>query len=263
MGFSKSLQEITEKGWKPGEFYNAEVLTVFFETTPETLRRLLPSPLKPPSLPIGFAFVADYPRTNFGVAYRESGLFLRAEFNGEEGSFCLAMSVTDDMALILGREIFGYPKKIGKIHLARKGSQIEGWTERHGVRFLEIRAKLTGKCNDELAQAVIAQNSQSPSDLLVYNFKCFPAPGGSGFDYNPRLIREIVKMKPDQAELGEATLRLRSSPHDPWGDVDVVRVLGAAHTVGNNVMLPGDVVAEADPIAFAPYAFMKLDALWG
>ena len=40
-----------------------------------------------------------------------------------------------------------------------------------------------------------------------------------------------------------------------------MRVLGAVHTVGNNRMLPGTVVAEVDPMSFAPYAFMKLDDL--
>jgi hypothetical protein len=43
--------------------------------------------------------------------------------------------------------------------------------------------------------------------------------------------------------------------------VEVVRVLGAVYTVGNNTMLPGSVVAEVDQIQFAPYAFMKVDAL--
>jgi hypothetical protein len=37
--------------------------------------------------------------------------------------------------------------------------------------------------------------------------------------------------------------------------------LGAVYTIGNNTMLPGSVVAEVDQMAFAPYAFMKVDAL--
>jgi acetoacetate decarboxylase len=263
MGFVKSAQEITENVWKPGEFYDAEMITIFFETTPQTLARLLPPPLKPGALPIGFVFVANYPRTNFGVTYRESALFLRAEFNGEEGSYCLSMPVTNDIALILGREVFGYPKKMADIHLARKETNMEGWTERHKVRFMEVKARLTGKCNDEVAQAIIAQNYQSPSDALIYNFKYFPAPEQNGFDYNPRLIKEIIRMNHRVVEFGEATLVLKSSPHDPWGDVEMVRVLGAVHTVGDNVMLPGSVVAEADAKEFAPYASMKLDALYG
>ena len=48
---------------------------------------------------------------------------------------------------------------------------------------------------------------------------------------------------------------------DPWADVEVVKVLGAIYTVGDNTMLPGSVVAEVDPTEFVPYAFMKIDAL--
>ena len=261
MGFVKSLEEIAKNYQQNAEFYDAEILAVYFETKPEVVKRLLPPPLKPAALPIGVTFVANYPRTNFGVTYSESALFLQAQFNGEEGAYCLAMPVTDDMALILGREVFGYPKKIGNIHLKRNGEEVEGWTERHGVRFLEVRAKLTGTFNDEAAQKMMMENMASNLDVVAYNFKYFPAPGRDGFDYNPRLIREEVELRPKSLEMGEAELVFRSSDHDPWGDVEIVRVLGAVYTIGDNRMLPGSVVAEVDQIEFAPYAFMKLDAL--
>ena len=186
---------------------------------------------------------------------------LMAEFNGEEGAYCLAMPVTHDIALILGRKIFGYPKKIGSIHLKRNEEDVEGWTERHGVRFLEVRAKLTGKFNDENAQRMMTENLESNLNPVIYNFKYFPAPARDGFDYNPRLIREVVELRPNSMEIGEGELVLRSSDYDPWGDVEVVRVLGAVYTKGNNTMLPGSVVAEVDQIEFTPYAFMKLDAV--
>ncbi len=261
MGFVKTLKEIAERYQKNGEFYDAEVLTVFFETKQEVVERLLPSPLKPAALPMGAAFVANYPRTNFGVTYLESALFLLAQYNGEEGVFCLAMPVTDDIALILGREVFGYPKKIARIHLEREGNDVKGWTERHGIRFFEVKAKLTGKFNDAIAQQMITQRMKTNPDVIVYNFKYFPAPEGEGFDYNPRLVKEVVTRKPKSTEMGEAELILRPSDHDPWCDVEIVRVLGALYTVGDNTMLPGSVVADVDQTEFAPYAFMKLDAL--
>jgi hypothetical protein len=43
--------------------------------------------------------------------------------------------------------------------------------------------------------------------------------------------------------------------------VEVVKVLGAIYTVGDNTMLTGSVVAEVDQTEFGPYAFMKIDAL--
>lgn len=261
MGFIKTLEEVSEISQKNGEFYDAEVLTVFFETKQEVVEKLLPPPLKPAALPVGGAFVANYPKTNFGVTYLESALFLLAQYNGEEGAFCLAMPVTDDIALILGREVFGYPKKMAEISFERDGNNVRGWTERHGIRFFEVKAKLTGKFNDAVAQQMITESIKSNPDLVVYNFKYFPAPDGEGFDYNPRLIREVVKRNSKSIQMGEAELIFRPSEHDPWDDVDIVRVLGAMYTVGDNTMLPGSVVAEADQAEFAPYTFMKLDTL--
>jgi acetoacetate decarboxylase len=261
MGFIKSLKEIASNKMETFEFYDVEALTVFFMTKPEVAERLIPPPLRTAKAPIGMVFLANYPRTSFGVAYLESALFMMTEFNGEEGVYCLAMPVTNDMALILGREIFGYPKKIGNIHFKRRGNDVEGWTERHGVRLLNIQAKLTGKFNNEAAQGMMRETFQLDRDLVIYNYKYFQAPTMKGFDYNPRLIREVVKLHRNSLEMGEAELVLRSSDHDPWGDIQIVQVLGAVYTTGNNTMLPGSVVAEVDQNEFAPYAFMKLDTL--
>jgi acetoacetate decarboxylase len=261
MGFVKSPEDLLKLSEKTAEFYNAEVLTVYFETRQDVVERLLPPPLKPASAPIAGIFVADYPETNFGVKYLESALFLLAQHNGEEGVFFLAMPVTDDMAMIGGREIFGYPKKMAQIHLKRSGSRVSGWTERHGIRFMEVNANLTGKFNDENFRKMIAEDMGANPDVLVYNFKHFPAPERDGFDYNPRLIRELVTRRPRTMEMGEAELIIRPSIHDPWEDVEIVRVLGAVYAIGDNTMLPGSVVAEVDTDAFAPFAFLKLDSM--
>ncbi|MDY6835188.1 MAG: acetoacetate decarboxylase family protein [Chloroflexota bacterium] len=261
MGFVKSLDEIADNQMEIVEIFDAEVLTVFFMTKPEIVQRLLPPPLEPAAMPVGFVFVANYPRTSFGVTYLESSLFLQAEFNGEQGAYCLSMPVTNDIALILGREALGYPKKMGNIGLTRQGKDVEGWTERRGVRFLDVRAKLTGKFNSEVFQEAIQETAQSDADLIMYNHKYFQAPTMKGFDYNPRLVKEVVKACRKTVEMGEAELVFQSSDHDPWGDVEIVQVLGATYSISNIAMLPGAVVAEVDQIAFAPYAFMKLDTL--
>jgi len=261
MGFVKTPEELAGIYRETIDFYDAEMLTVIWETKPEIVRRLLPPPLQPGKRPLAVAFVASYPRTNFGVTYLESALFLRAVFNGEEGNYCLAMPVTNDIALILGREVFGYPKKIGNIQFNRRGKDVEGLTERHGRRFLQVRANLTGKLNAEDAPMILAEvfNIGTTSVVTTYNFKYFPAPEGNGFDYPPRLIREEVEFRPRSIEVGEAEISMQPSEFDPWAEVEVVRTLGAVYTVGNNSMRKGKVVAETDPLAFAPYAFLKLD----
>jgi acetoacetate decarboxylase len=261
MGFVKTSEELARVFPETIDFYDAEMLTVIWETRPDTVRRLLPPPLKPGNRPIAVAFVANYPRTNFGVTYLESALFLRAEFEGQEGNYCLAMPVTNDIALILGREVFGYPKKMASIKLHRQGKVVEGVTERHGRRFFRLRAELGGKFNSEDAGAILADVFSPGATAVVtaYNFKYFPAPDRNGFDYAPRLIREEVVFRPRSIEIGRAEIAIEPSPFDPWFEVEVVRILGAIHMVGDNSMKKGKVVAEADPLAFAPFAFMKLD----
>ncbi len=262
MGFVKSLEAILAGRSETAEFYDAEILLVLWETRPDIVRRLLPPPLKPASQPIAMAFVADYPRTNFDVIYREGALFLRAEWEGEEGSYCLAMPVTSDIAMAGGREIFGVPKKIGDVQFDREGDNLQGWTERRGIRFMELRAKMTGKPNVEDAQEMIlgsGADADGAIEAISYNFKHFPAPEGMGFDYNPRLVKQVTLMRPKEVRIGEAEVVLSPSDYDPWAEVEVVRVLGAVYTKGDNSMKSGAVVAEVNPMEFAPHAFLKWD----
>jgi acetoacetate decarboxylase len=261
MGFVQSYEDIAKmvEAGQNASFWDAQMLSVMWETKPEIVKRLLPTPLKPTPKPIATAFVAYYPKTSFGPPYYEGALFLRAVYEGIEGNYCLAMPVTGDLAMAGGREVFGYPKKMANIQLKRNGNIMTGSLERHGLTFFNLSVNLTGTPNTGEFVDIILSTS-SADGAISYNVKHFLASDGSGFDYNPRLIREKVTMQPKVAELGVAEVNFTPSEYDPWSEVEIVRVLGGAYTVGDNVMLKGDVVAELDPIAFAPYAFLKWDA---
>jgi acetoacetate decarboxylase len=247
------------------DFYDAEMLTVYWQTKPEIIKRLLPPPLKPVELPIVYAFVADYPRTNFGSVYKEAAVFLSCEYEGIEGGYCLSMPVTDDMALAAGREVFGYPKKIANIHYHKEKRDVEGWSERHGTRYFEVKSKLNGRPNSpEFIQLVAERTGGTPGagtaiTIVCYNYKHFPSPDGNYFDYKPRLIREEVIFRPNELKLGSAELKLKSSENDPWGELEVEKILGALYLKGNNSMLKGYVVAELEPEKFVPFSFLKWD----
>ena len=262
MGFVKTFAEIMAYRRETADFYGAEMLTVLWETKPEIVAKLLPPPLKPTSQPVAMAFVANYPSTNFDVTYKESALFLRAVHNNEEGGYCLAMPVTNDIAMAAGREIFGFPKKMADIHFKRDGDSVEGWTERRGIRFMEVRAKLTGKFNDAAAQEIVmamGNGAAGSMKAISYNFKYFPAPEGNAFDYNPRLVRQETILRPKEMFLGHAEIILQHSNYDPWAEIEVVRPLGAFYSIGDNSMLGGKTVAEVGLLEFIPYAFLKWD----
>ncbi len=259
MGFIKSSEEIEKRVLKTFDFFDAEILTVLWETKREVVERLLPPPLMPADLPIVTAYVSNFPRTNWGKPYLEGALFLRAKFNDIEGLYCLSMPVTNDMALIGGRETFGFPKKIGTIKLNREGDNVSGWTERHGIRFFEVRANLSGKFNSPDAQEIFDKINVSRVNAVYYNFKYSFSPDWNSFDYSPHLVRGELETHQKSREIGEAEVVVQSSDFDPWVEIEIVRVLGAVYTISDFSMLKAKVIAEVDPVSFLPYSFMKGD----
>ncbi len=264
MSFRRDLDEIKQKGeeLQNSVFKGAEMLTVVWETKPEIIERILPPPLEPVARPLVTAFIARYPSTNQGVPYLESDLFIRSQFKGEMGNYHLAMHVDDDRAMIGGREICGFPKKMANLHFERNDKEVHAWSERLGTRTIELHANIAGKFNSPELPDIIKEYKILPSrkrGAVSYNFKFFTSPDRNGFDYPPRLVRQETLIKPQSMEMGEVEIKLGSSVHDPWGELEIVNTLGALYLKTNNTMLPGKVVAEVDPQEFLPYAFIKLD----
>ena len=248
------------------EFRNVEMLSALFRTDPDVVQAVLPKPLVPAEEPLAQAFVARYPETNFGLSYSEGALFLRAVYKGEPGWYCLAMPVDNDMALVGGREQFGYPKKIAEeITLERTDNQVTGRVIRRGVEVLHIEAELSEAVSATALDAIgpeVEDLEGSPCrKVVVFQFKFFPGPDGRSFDYRPRLMREAVLFRPrDDLRGGAGKLEMVSSPYDPLGDIPVRDLLDVTYGTWDNDMLPGRVVARVrNPLGFARHAMFKQD----
>ena len=257
------LRQIRSADWT-AEFPGAEVLTAVFRTDQAVLARILPRPLRPPSEPLGLAFVAHYPQTSFGTIYSEAALFVQAEHRGRLGMYCLAMPVDDDMAMAGGREVFGYPKKMAEsITLEKAGSKVVGSVVRKGTKIIRIEAEPETPLNIEaLAMTGTLDPSGARSfEVTAFMFKYFQAPSLRGFDYLPRLIAEPIILRPrDDTLSGDGKLYLTSSPYDPLGEIPVVEMITCAYGTFDNTMMPGKVVGRVwNPLAFAKHAFSKVD----
>ncbi|MFO8017794.1 MAG: acetoacetate decarboxylase family protein [Promethearchaeia archaeon] len=264
MSFKRSLDEIKQKQKKleRTEFKDARMITVLWETKPEIVERVLPPPLESVSLPVALAFIVDYPSTNQGLPYHEGALMIRCQYDGVPGNYYLAMPVTDDRAMIGGREIFGFPKKIANVHLEKNERQVYAYSERLGTKNIEIKADLSKKFNDPETPQIIKELGLLPGrgkNTINYNFKYFPAPNKDGFDYDPWLVRQETSVGPKSMDMGEVEITLNSTKHDPWGEIEVVKPLGALYMNTDNTMLPGQKVAEVDSKEFLPYSYIAWD----
>lgn len=254
MGFVKTEEEL-DHYFNLGirEFPGAQMLGVLYETEPGIVARVLPPPLEPAAEPWAICFIAHYPQTNLGPGYHEGALFVRCQYQGEVGNYCLSMPIDDEARMHNGRDIYGFPKKLANIKLKREGSKVEGWVERLGYRFVTVRAELVSKMDEPPIKV-------GPSFLFKYS----PAADLSrGFDGSVFLIRQRTNIETQSFEMGSGEIVFEDSPHDPWGEIKVERVIATYYMVSNNYMQPGQVVGSADPSAFLPYSFLKTDFFGG
>lgn len=250
------------------QFAGAEKLQVFFRTDPDVVARIVPKPLRPADEPRAVAFVARYPETNFGLPYDEGALFVEVRWGKERGLYCLAMPVTDDMALIGGREVYGFPKKLAdRVTLDRSGASVAGSVVRKGTEVLRIEATLTGPAApadlDRLGREVDDGSGRRGREAVCFNYKFFPSAAFAGFDAVPRLVRTTILDRPRPGlQRGTARVTLRSSSADPLGDVPVVgEPLACVYGVFDSTLRPGRAVAHAWlPWSVLPYAFFKDDS---
>jgi len=160
----------------------------------------------------GVLFIADYTKTSFTIPYKEAALLVRVRTLFGEGLHCCWMVVDDDTALIYGRELLGYPKKLANITFNESGDHISATVTRRGTQIMAMEA-----------QRGASQASPPP----VFNLKTFNVGGlGQYFALNPVwLLRPLEEIHESYA--AEVSLTLADSEFDP-----IARLVAGNPTAG-------------------------------
>lgn len=185
------------------------------------------------------------------MTYNEAAVFVPVTHKGETGAYCLTMPVDDDVAMIGGREQFGFPKGIAEITVDRDGDTVIGRVMPKGSEILTLEAELTEPTDLEQNRPPGMRARSRDLDgqpcypMTCFLFKAFMSPNGRRFDYLPRLIREVVLMRPgDDLRTGAGKIAFHSSAHDPLGDIPVRDIVAVTHGTWTNTMLPAKVVGR-------------------
>jgi acetoacetate decarboxylase len=119
----------------PYHYRNAQAVSIKFETDPESALDVLPAPLEliePAAANLSFYW---YPFTTFGP-YHEAILRLYARHEGKPLTYVAQIFVDTEPPMLAGREVWGYPKKLGRIGFDHDKDMVVGWLERpQGVRL--------------------------------------------------------------------------------------------------------------------------------
>ncbi len=250
MRFVKTTDEIKQiqAVYARPQFLGARTLTVLFETTPQAIKALLPPPLEPTPEPLASAWVGEIRNSNCVGPFLGAALYVRARYKDIVGNYCVTMPMSTSEAVTFGRELYGEPKKLAKVVFEREGDHVWGTVERHDIRYLSLRGRMSEK------------GPTGRQETSSFFFKFLPRPDGAGFDHPPLLVHVTGEAKVQLAEQGRGEVVLRDSPHDPVADIPVSQVIRALYTEGHTYTR-GQVLCQVDPEAFLPYSFGKMDAL--
>lgn len=252
-------------------FNPSECMTILYETKPEIIKEILPPPLTPYEKPYVILYYMNFGNTNLELGgYESTAVVIPSYFQGTRGNFVLSQICDSDMCTFLGREKYGYPKKVGECHHRYEFDRYVGYSARHGVPFCIMDADLTQEPNDpDFLKELFAAGTNDPDhpDMNVnwtYMFE-FGRHGDVFLD-TPRLVKGWKRNHGNHLDprVGSAKVTLIPSVDDPWHELEVVRVLGAI-VENTNLHMKCDnpegmcEYFEVDPEAYLPYAFYGYD----
>ena len=184
------------------------------EVNPDTVRAWLPDNLTPVDPALATVYISDFPRTAFGVAYQEAGLFLHCLFEEQEHMQCAWMVLNDDTPLILGREFSGLPKKIAEVEIDMNATNPRGVVRRRGYTVLEISGSNPTPLEDgELFQ------------LPTLNVRGAPGRGDG------ELLRECASHRLHEGQAMDLEVFVGKSEFDPLYKLELPKKVRGEHLI--------------------------------
>jgi acetoacetate decarboxylase len=219
----------------PYRYVNREYLSITYRTDPAAIERILPEPLKAPDPLVKFQFIKMPDSTGFGE-YRAAGQVIPVTLEGRRGMFCHALYLNAEAALAGGREIWGFPEKLGNVSFQVETDTLLGTLEYGRLRLATgtMGYKYKSRDTDEMAREFA-----EPNFLL----KIVPH-----VDCTPRII-ELVQYHFEDVAIhgawtGPAGLSLSSHALAPVSGLPMLGIESSVHFVGDMTLGMGSVVHD-------------------
>lgn len=219
----------------PYRFVDREYLIITYRTDPAALAKVVPAPLVPIDSIVKYEFINMPDSTGFG-AYSESGQVIPVRFGKEEGGYVHSMYLNDHPPIAAGRELWGFPKKLGRPELRVHKDTLVGTLDYSDFR---VATGTMGFKHKALDAAAAAAALGAPAYLL----KIMPHVDGS------LRICELVRYRMTEINLkgawsGPGALDLHPHALAPVAALPVLEVVSAVHLVADATLPLGTVAFD-------------------
>ena len=217
----------------PYRFVNREFLIITYRTDPEALKKVVPAPLQWSEPIVKFEFIKMPDSTGFGH-YCESGQVIPVTLDGVAGGYAHSMYLNDHPPIAGGRELWGFPKKLGSPTLQVHTDTLVGTLNYSDLR---IATGTMGYKHHALDLATIKSSLEMPNFLL----KIIPHVDGT-----PRICELVQYRLADitvkGAWSGPGSLELHPHALAPVAGLPVLEIISAVHIL-SDLTLPLGTVA--------------------
>ncbi|MCP4754868.1 MAG: acetoacetate decarboxylase family protein [Proteobacteria bacterium] len=119
----------------PFHFRKARMLRFDYETDAEAAAELIPEQLSLTDPPMASLYLNDYPWSTLGP-YREAVLAVSVMYGEKNYQYLSHLILNANAPILVGREIYGFPKKMGRIEFVQEDDLMAAYVERpKGIRI--------------------------------------------------------------------------------------------------------------------------------
>jgi len=224
----------------PFQFRDNRIIVIIFKSTSEVVRQLVPEPLLPNPANLVFVYIGslNFENPPFGrFNYLEAGICVPVVFAKTKtlGNYAVCLYLNKSLAIVPGREIWGWPKKDAEITFIEKDGEISGRVERFGTVLLSVSGKRQKKLEPGPNQP---QNPWFLQKIVPSARKNTP----------PDVWQLVSSVNVDNQtkELWDCTAKLEfaTGPQDPLGNIKILEIVSAQFSVGDFAMDYGEVVHD-------------------
>ena len=213
----------------PYIYKDYEKISIYAKGNPEIMKTLLPAEFEIAG-DVFEVFVLQNHDIEGLDNYAEGGLIIPCRYKGQKGAIMAFEYVDSDDALCAGREIWGYPKKLGEIKFVKEGTRIIGEVKRKGKKIINVSLD---KKEKEIEIPVLFPRLQ---------VKRMPGVETNETDLNLVIQNEFYEVITKEEWLGEATLEWEESNQDPLSLLGPLEILGGKYVRGGFTLDHGKVI---------------------
>ena len=200
----------------PYRYTDITQILIQFKTDSNALKCLVPEPITPNENNEMFLSVSNMLGAGFGH-YLEAHLFTTGRFKRQLVNYSVYLILDNDVATGGGREIWGWPKKIGRLTFKITDDVVRSTTERGGITIIDAAVKLEKLGSSE-------DVSGTPNWIC---HKVIPSVSNKLPNEVDQLTMTTLKdISIGDVHSGPATLNFNASPADNLDKIPVLDVLG-------------------------------------